>query len=86
MAEPRKATHNLGAVMIREAPDDRYFVGAFVVMMDDAGRYSVHFKEITASPIFGFASAQVPEEGTLQEIAGAMAQAWGLANLPTTED
>lgn len=72
----RRFNKNVGVIPCREVPDDKYIVGATVVMKDDAGNYSTHF--VTHGPE---GMNAVPGEEVQDRLGGMISTAFEIANL-----
>lgn len=69
----RSYAKNLGFLSLPEIPEDRYIVGAVIVMIDDAGEYSSQLVPVDLDA--------VPEPDTQKVVGGYVAQAFEIANL-----
>lgn len=69
----RSYEHNAGFLSLIDIPDDKFIVGAVIVMMDDAGNYSTTYVKESLDHV------PSPE---VQEAQGPLvAQAFEIANL-----
>jgi hypothetical protein len=81
---PRRADRNIGGVVSRNIPDDRYIVGAVIVLMDDDGNFSTYIHE--QPPMASLPSAPAPTAETLMDLGDLVAQAWALASIQPFEE
>lgn len=75
MAE-RSYEHNAGFISLIDLPDDKFIVGAVVVMMDDEGNYSSIWVPESMDA--------VPSLETQEVVGGYAATAFEMANLGVT--
>jgi len=77
----RRTDRNVGMIVDRRMPDDRYIVASFVVLMDDAGAFSAY-----VSRPRGVEQTPMPSDAMLLDLTSVIAQAWALANLTTNTE
>jgi len=80
----RRTDHNIGGVVSRAIPDDRYIVGAVIVLMDDDGNFSTYIHH--QRPMASLLSSPLPSDELLMDVGDLVAQAWSLSTLTTTEE
>lgn len=78
--QERRTDRNRGIVSAPEMPDDKWVVGAFVVLMDEDNEFYVYVKD-TQDPD----AVASPIDEVKIELAALVAQAYQLANIDTNE-
>jgi hypothetical protein len=69
----RKYDMNSGVICAKDLPDDRYFAGAVVAMVDADGNYSTAFIPVSLDG--------VPADEVQETLGGMVATAFELANV-----
>jgi len=83
-APTRNYDRNGGVVVDTNIPDDRWVVGAAVVLVNEAGEFSAFFTQ--EPPVFDRPTAAMPQDEVLLQLSVAICDAWTLASLRTTEE